>query len=73
MLCTQKSTQSAPSFLVVSRSSLTGLLWLQDEPEYYPRESLPDGYLWETPYSSEMLADSVVILSNIVGAAAIVT
>lgn len=43
-----------------------------DEPVYYPRESLPDGYLWETPFSSEMLADSVVILSNIVGVVAIV-
>jgi hypothetical protein len=43
-----------------------------DEPVYYPRESLPDYYLWETPFSSEMLADSVVLLSNFVGAVAIV-
>jgi hypothetical protein len=42
-----------------------------DEPTYYPRESLPDGYLWETPMSSEMLADSIVIMSNTVGASVI--
>ena len=41
------------------------------EPVFYPRESLPDGYLWETPGSSEMLADSIVILTNAVGATAI--
>lgn len=40
---------------------------------YYPKDSLPAGYLWETPFSSEMLADSIVILTNVVAATMILT
>jgi hypothetical protein len=35
-------------------------------------EDLPDGYLWETPYASELLADAIVITVNLLGCYAIV-
>ena len=37
----------------------------------YPRESLPEGYLWETPAAAEWLAVAMVLLANLLGAAAI--
>ena len=37
----------------------------------YPRESLPEGYLWQTPAAAEWLAVAMVLLANLLGAAAI--
>jgi hypothetical protein len=43
-----------------------------DEAPLYPVEELPEGYVWETPYWSEILADAIVILTNLAGLLVIV-
>ena len=38
-----------------------------DNAPLYPVEELPDGYIWETPMLSEVVADVIVILTNVGG------
>eukprot|EP01043_Picozoa_sp_COSAG02_P011268 COSAG02_NODE_412_length_22836_cov_41.209966_12_plen_632_part_00 len=38
-----------------------------DNAPLYPVEELPDGYIWETPFLSEVVADAIVITTNFGG------